>query len=150
MIRLHKIWLIVTALIGIPIAGMGLLLFIPAIHDRSWAAPLLLIPTGLVVWAFICHIRIYRDPAFTSSNVRRLTWFYLVAGFVSVWSSTWSFTRDGNTGHMFSLGTTISITCFFALPLMELAYERHRMKRNTEPAPSPYSSPGAGSESGEA
>ncbi|NCC62768.1 MAG: hypothetical protein EOM12_17995 [Verrucomicrobiae bacterium] len=132
MIRLHKIWLIVTALIGIPVAGLGLLLFIPAIHDRSWAAPLLLIPTGLVVWAFACHIRIYRDSTFTPSNIRHMAWFYIVAGLVSVWSSTWSFTREGNTGQMFSLGTTIATTCFFALPLIELAYERYRIKKNTE------------------
>ena len=132
MIKLHKIWLIVTTLIGIPIAGLGLLLFIPAISDRSWAAPLLLIPMGLVVWAFACHIRIYRDPTFSPSNMRLLTWFYVVTGFLSVWSSTWSFTREGHAGQVFSPGTTIAVTCFFALPLLELAYERSKMKRDTE------------------
>lgn len=128
MIRFHKIWLIVTALVGIPIAGLGLLLFVPAVLDKSWAASLLLLPTGLVVWAFACHIRIFRNPTFSPSNINHLATFYLTVGAVSLWSSTWTFTREGHTGRMFSPTTSIAVACFFMIPLAQLIYERSKKK----------------------
>jgi hypothetical protein len=43
--RLHRIWIAIAALAGVPVAGMGLLLAVPAAMDGSPAALLLLAPT---------------------------------------------------------------------------------------------------------
>jgi len=128
MISLHKIWLIIAALAGIPIAALGLLLLIPAILDRSWAALLLITPTLLVIWAFACHIRLSWDPVLSATNMKHLAVFYLTAGLISLWSSTWTYNRDGHTGKLFSTKTSILVTCFFVIPLVQLGCQALRKK----------------------
>ena len=59
--RLHRIWIAIAALAAVPVAGMGLLLVVPAAMDGSPTAHLLFAPTFLVSWASTLFFRLIRD-----------------------------------------------------------------------------------------
>src|ERR1039457_4326259 len=92
---LHKAWLAISALAGLPLAGLGLLLLVPAALDRSPAVFFLMAPSLLVVWAIALLVRVIRSRCVESALRRRLFAFYAVSGGIAVWAATWDFSRDG-------------------------------------------------------
>ena len=142
--KYHRIYLLILAGIGLPIALLSALLVIPAVQDEPFAAVLLVIPVVLVVWAVILAFRL--GPAVNASSRAggQLLLFYFGTGLVSVWASTWSFTRDGHSAQTFSPATPVVVAGLFALPITHLILARRRNGRTTnqateatsEPAPS--------------
>jgi len=128
---LHRIWLVISGLAGFPIAGLSMLLLVPAAHQRSPAIVLLFIPVLLVVWAISLFVRFGRDRAISPSFRRWLLPFYIVTGATVVWVTTWSFSRDGRTEPMFSPWSTLIAGGFFLLPVVHLLF--FCKTRSTEP-----------------
>jgi hypothetical protein len=136
---LHRVWLAISALVGLPIAGLGLLLLVPAAHDRSPAAVLLLIPAVLVVWAITLFVRLSRRRKSGGTLRRWILAFYTVAGTTSIWATTWDYSRDGIAGRMLSPWTTLAAALFFLFPLIHLLI--FCKTTNTEPDAAPNSRP---------
>jgi hypothetical protein len=130
---LHKIWIGIAVLAGLPVAGLGLLLVTPAALDRSPAALLLVVPVVLVTWAIVVFVRLVRSGRSLSSLRGNLLAFYIVTGAVSVWASTWEFSRDGVHGQMFSPLEMLAVSVFFLVPIVHLMLA----PGTTEPGASP-------------
>lgn len=146
--RLHRIWIAIAALAGIPVAGMGLLLAVPATMDGSPAALLLLFPTFLVGWASSLFFRLIRDTRALSLR-RNLFAFYIVTGTASVWATTWDFSRDGVQGQMFSPWTMLATAAFFLVPVMHLLFVQPGNEPGATPNGSPAECPGNSKAAGE-
>jgi hypothetical protein len=117
---MHKIWLGITTLIGLPIAGLSLLLLMPASHNRSPAVFLLLVPIVLVAWAISLLFRMFRTGRTVLQLRRELLVFYALVGAVAVQVSTWSFSRDGTTGTIFTPEITLIVALFFIIPFVQI------------------------------
>ncbi len=146
--RLHRIWIAIAALAGVPVAGMGLLLVVPAAMDGSPAALLLLLPTFLVFWASMLFFRLIRS-ARTPSARTSLFAFYIVTGTVSTWATTWEFSRDGVQGQTFSPWAMLAIAAFFLVPVMHLLFVQPENKPGASPDGSPAECPGNSEAAGE-
>ncbi len=110
----------ISVLVGLPIAGLGLLLVVPAAQYRSAAVALLLIPTVLVAWAIILFVRLSRHGEFKGGLRGWILAFYTVAGTVSIWATTWNFSREGIRDQIFSPWITLAVALFFFLPFVHL------------------------------
>ncbi|MCI5227685.1 MAG: hypothetical protein D3918_13760 [Candidatus Electrothrix sp. AX2] len=117
---LHRVCLAISVLVGLPIAGLGLLFVVPAAQDRSAAVVLLFIPALLVAWAVMLLVRLIRHGEFREGLHSRLLAFYTVAGAVSIWATTWDFSRQGATDRIFSPWITLEAALFFLFPLVHL------------------------------
>ena len=126
--KYHRILLLILAVVGLPSAFVAALLFIPAVQDSPVAAGILLIPVVLVVWAVVLAFRLGPDAVASSRAGGELLLFYVIAGLVSVWASTWPFSRDGQSGQMFSPATTVVAAVLFSLPITHLMLARKRSK----------------------
>jgi hypothetical protein len=115
---------------------MGLLLVVPAAMDGSPAALLSLLPTFLAGWAVALFFRLSRS-ARTPSVRRNLFAFYIVTGTVSVWATTWDFSREGIQGQIFPPWTMLAATAFFLVPVMHLLF----VQPGSEPVATPNGSP---------
>lgn len=120
--KLQQIWLTVCAVVGFWIAALGVLLAIPAMLDRSPVGFLLLLPTVLDVWAFILVGAVAQSTSLDSNLRRKLYAFYLVTGLVTIWTTTWTVSREGWERTMFSLWETAFSFLFFAFPLLHLLF----------------------------
>ena len=124
MTLFHRIWLITIALFGVPIACLGLILAIPAVIDLSPAVFLLLIPAVLIIWDITLIIR--------GKKIQKLRInlfaFYTVAGAISIWSSTWTFNRDGATGYIFNPEFGYLTGIFFLVPIVVLIFTKPNRK----------------------
>lgn len=110
----HKIWLILIMFCGMPIAGLGLLLVVPASLDFNPAAFLFLIPSVLVIWDILLLLK---GNAMQNPRKSLLT-FYIVTGIISTWSITWTYNRDGVTGYIFDFEPALIIVIFFLIPII--------------------------------
>jgi hypothetical protein len=119
---LHRIWLVISGVGGLPIAGLSMLLLVPAAHERSPVIVLLFIPVLLVVWSITLFVRFGRDHAISPAFRRWLLPFYIVTGATVVWVTTWSFSRDGRTEAVFSPWSTLIAGGFFLLPVVHLLF----------------------------
>ena len=141
---LHKICVGISALAGLPVALLGLLLVVPAGLERSPAVVLLLSPAVLVVWAIVLFVRLVHPRSPQPSLRWRLLAFYVVAGALTGWATTWDFSRDGTQGPMFSPWTTVAAVLFFAVPLAHLLLSPRSGRPITEPSASPNGGPATG------
>ena len=138
---LHKAWLAISALAGLPLAGLGLLLLVPAALDRSPAVFLLMAPSLLVVWAIALLVRVIRSRCVESALRRRLLAFYAVSGGIAVWAATWDFSRDGAQAPLFSPLTRVAVALFFVVPFLHLLFSPVAARPDTEPGASPMAAP---------
>jgi hypothetical protein len=120
--RFQKVWLILTALIGTPVAWLGLLLAIPATIDADPAALLLTVPAILVACGLHLAFQLEPGPVGSSPLWSRVVAFYVVAGAISIWASTWTASRDGATYRIFDPTTTQLVVIYFLIPIVHLLW----------------------------
>lgn len=130
---LHRIWIAITALAGMPVAGLGLLLVVPGVLHRSPATILTLVPLVLVIWASMLFVQLGRPKRGLSFVRGQLFAFYLLTGGVCVWATTWELSRDGDSMQLFSPWVMIAVSTFFLVPFLHLLLS----KQTTEPDASP-------------
>lgn len=141
MIKLHKVWLLLCAIAGIPVAGLSTLLLVGAIgvavetravdFSDVVGVALLIMALCLFVWCIILGLSLRGQTQIPERTRPRLLAFYALAGIgtaITTTTSTWS--RDGSVGMIFSPAQAVVATGFFVLPIMALWIERNR-KRNT-------------------
>jgi hypothetical protein len=122
--KFQRVWLVLTAIIGTPVAWLGLLLAIPATIEANPAALLLTVPAILVAWGL--HLAFRIEPGLVGSSPlwSRLVAFYVVTGAISIWASTWTASRDGATYRMFDPSTTGLVVIYFLIPIVHLLGNR--------------------------
>ena len=130
---LHKIWIAIAALAGLPVAGLSILLTFPATLDRSPPGLLLLLPEALVAWSIALFVRLLKGGHNVAPQRSSLLAFYIVAGTVSVWATTWPFSRDGRPGQMFSSAEMACVGIFFIVPVVHLIFASPRTEPGTAP-----------------
>lgn len=124
--KYHRLYLLILAAIGLPIALLAVLLVVPAVQDDPLAAAVLVIPVVLIAWAVILAFRLGPDANASSRAGSQLLLFYSCTGLVSVWASTWPLARDGHSGQIFSPATTVVVAVLFSLPITHLMLVRRR------------------------
>lgn len=120
MTRLHKIYLIIIAVCGVPFAGLGLFLAIPATLDFSSAVILLLTPGLLVLWDIVLLIRGNRIKKLKAYLIA----FYIITAIISIMASLMTFDRDGTKGFIFNPIIAIPVAIFFIVPIVALIKEK--------------------------
>jgi hypothetical protein len=103
------------------------LLAIPATLDLSPAVFILLFPLILVVWDFILLIRGKR----IKNLKKNLIIFYLTTGLISIWSTTWTYNREGTIEFIFDPIIAIPFALFFIVPIIVLL--NNKKEKITEP-----------------
>jgi len=132
MIRyFNLVWLWICIIVGGIISALSVLLIFAAIgsglskgfyYTDFIAIPLLLFPLILTGWSIFLLNQINRSSHFSQKLRFHLLVFYGITSAVSVWASTWTATRDGNTFSMFSPGTPFLVGAFFLVPLLLLIF----------------------------
>jgi len=71
----------------------------------------------------------------SSSLWRELACFYVITGAVSVWSSTWTFSREGITARIFDPSTTFIVAVYFLVPILQLLLTGNQSTKDTDLVP---------------
>jgi hypothetical protein len=136
MIRFHKVWLLICAVAGIPIAALSGLLIVAAIGvavQKQAAtvsdvmAILLFIATlCLFAWCIVLGLSLRGRAAIPDKIRPRLLAFYALSSIASVMAATSTYARNGSAGMIFGPAQAGFVVAFFIVPILVMWIERNR------------------------
>ena len=141
MIRFHKIWLLLCAIAGIPVAGLSALLVVAAIGvavqkqtvalNDVVAISLLIAALGLFVWCIVLGLSLRGLTSIPERIRPRLLAFYVLSGIAAAVAATSTWSRQGTGGMIFTPIQAIVLVTFFIVPILALWIERNKKPNHT-------------------